>query len=157
MLYAGDFDLMQPLFRMYREAACRSPASGRGNTTGTAERSFRTMYFWGTYNNDNYGWNRQGKPDGLTDNTYIRYYWDGALELAAIMLDYYALTGDEQFAGETLVPLARDTLHFYERHYPKRDAEGRSSSSRHRPRDLAGRHEPSLRHRRAAVRGRAVA
>jgi alpha-L-fucosidase 2 len=125
MLYAGDFDLMQPLFRMYREALPLARERTRKYYGHGGAFFPETMYFWGTYNNDNYGWNRQGKPDGLTDNTYIRYYWDGALELAAIMLDYYALTGDERFAGETLVPLARDTLHFYERHYPKRDAEGK--------------------------------
>ncbi len=125
MLYAGDFDLMQPLFHMYRKAL----PMARERTQkyyGHAGASFpETMYFWGTYNNDNYGWNRQGKPDGLTDNTYIRYYWDGALELTALMLDYYALTGDERFVGETLVPLARETLHFYQQHYPKRDAQGK--------------------------------
>jgi len=117
--------LMQPLFRMYREALPLARERTRKYYGHGGAFFPETMYFWGTYNNDNYGWNRQGKPDGLTDNTYIRYYWDGALELAAIMLDYYALTGDERFAGETLVPLARDTLHFYERHYPKRDAEGK--------------------------------
>lgn len=125
MLYAGDFDLMQPLFRMYREALPLARERTRKYYGHGGAFFPETMYFWGTYNNDNYGWNRQGKPDGLTDNTYIRYYWDGALELAAIMLDYYALTGDERFANETLVPLARDTLDFYERHYPKRDAEGK--------------------------------
>ena len=125
MLYAGDFDLMQPLFRMYRDAL----PLARERTQkyyGHAGAFFpETMCFWGTYNNDNYGWNRRGKPDGLTDNTYIRYYWDGALELTAMMLDYYALTGDERFAGETLVPLARETLQFYEQHYPKRGAQGK--------------------------------
>ena len=125
MLYAGDFDLMQPLFRMYRDALPLARERTR-KYYGHAGAFFpETMYFWGTYNNDNYGWNRQGKPDGLTDNTYIRYYWDSALELTALMLDYYALTGDERFVRETLVPLAKDTLAFYEQHYPQRNAQGK--------------------------------
>jgi len=125
MLYAGDFDLMQPLFRMYRDALPLARERTR-KYYGHAGAFFpETMYFWGTYNNANYGWNRQGKPDGLTDNTYIRYYWDGALELLAMMLDYHALTGDARFAAETLVPLAKDTLTFYEEHYPRRDAKGK--------------------------------
>ena len=78
MLQAGDFDLVQPLFRMYREALPLARERTR-RYYGHAGAFFpETMYFWGTYNNDNYGWNRAGKPDGLTDNTYIRYYWDGA-------------------------------------------------------------------------------
>jgi hypothetical protein len=125
MLYAGDFDLMQPLFRMYRDALPLARERTR-RYYGHAGAFFpETMYFWGTYNNDNYGWDRTGKPDGLTDNTYIRHYWDGALELTTLMLDYYALTGDERFARETLVPFAGDTLTFYEQHYPQRDAKGK--------------------------------
>lgn len=125
MLYAGDFDLMQPLFGMYRQAL--PLARERTRTYYGHEGAFfpETMYFWGTYNNDNYGWHREGKPDGLTDNTYIRYYWDGALELIAMMLDYYAITADQQFLVDTLLPLARDTLTFYEQHYPARDAQGK--------------------------------
>lgn len=33
-----------------------------------------------------------------------------------MMLDYYAFCGDERFVRETLVPLARDVLAFYEQH-----------------------------------------
>jgi hypothetical protein len=125
MLHAGDFDLMQPLFRMYREALPLARERTRKYYGHGGAFFPETMYFWGTYNNDNYGWNRQGKPDGLTDNTYIRYYWDGALELTAMMLDYYAISGEERFVRETLVPLATDTLAFYEQHYPQRDAQGK--------------------------------
>ena len=56
-----------------------------------------TMYFWGTYNGENYGRNRKGKPDGLTDNQYIRRYWQSGLEMSMMMLDYYAFTENKHF------------------------------------------------------------
>ncbi|MDR1103230.1 MAG: DUF5703 domain-containing protein, partial [Tannerella sp.] len=97
MLHSGDFDLMKPLFRMYMDAL----PLARYRTVkyyGHAGCFFpETMYFWGTYNNDNYGWNREGKPDGLTDNRYIRYYWQSGIELVAMMLDYYEFTRDGTF------------------------------------------------------------
>jgi hypothetical protein len=125
MLSAGDFDLLQPLFRMYADALPLGRERTRTYYGHDGVFFPETMYFWGTYNNDNYGWNRQGKPDGLTDNRYIRYYWDSGLELLAMMLDYVALTQDEAFVRETLLPLAHEILTFYQQHYPQRDAGGK--------------------------------
>ena len=125
MLYAGDFDLMQPLFRMYREALPLARERTRKYYKHGGAFFPETMYFWGTYANDNYGWKRQGKPDGQIDNFYIRNYWDGALELTTMMLEYHAQTGDERYGRETLLPLAQEVLAFYEQHYPQRDAQGK--------------------------------
>ena len=68
-----------------------------------------TMSFWGNYLDQGdlgYGINRAGKPDGLTDNDYIRRYWQGGLEMVAMMLDYYDLTQDAKFRDDTLLPFA---------------------------------------------------
>ncbi|MEN8230944.1 MAG: DUF5703 domain-containing protein, partial [Bacteroidota bacterium] len=97
MLEAGDFDLMQPLFRMYREALpIRKLAT---QTYYNHEGVFfpETMYFWGTYVDDNYGRDRSELPVGMTLNRYIRYYWQGGLEISLMMLDYYAFTKDQEF------------------------------------------------------------
>ncbi len=124
MLSSGDFDLMEPLFRMYMDAL--PLAKARTRTYYNHDGAFypETMYFWGTYTNENYGWDRTAMPDGLTQNRYIRYEWQGGIELVAIMLDYYALTRDEQFLKSTLLPFAGEILTFYNRHYP-RDEDGR--------------------------------
>ena len=58
------------------------------------------------------------------------------MELTAFMLDRYDFTQDEQFARDTLVPLADPIIAFFDQYWPKRDATGRSSSippSRWRP------------------------
>lgn len=120
----GDYDLMQPLFRMYRDAL--PLAQARTPLYFGHEGAFfpETIYFWGVYANENYGWNRKGKPSSHVDNTYIRYYWSGGLELTAIMLNYYAHTRDDDFLKKTLLPFAEAILQFYDRHY-SRDAKGK--------------------------------
>ena len=57
------------------------------------------MTIWGTYNDRNYGPDRKGKPDGLTDNGFIRRYWQNGLEMIAMMLDYHDATRDDAFRG----------------------------------------------------------
>ena len=69
------------------------------------------------------GENRQDKPISYHVNQYIRWHWQGALETACMMLDYQAWSGDDAFVAGTLLPVVREALSFYERHYP-RDAAG---------------------------------
>jgi len=124
MLASGDYDTLRPLFRMYLDdlplAKARTPLYFGHEGAFFPE----TIYFWGVYANENYGWNRKGKPSSHVDNTYIRYYWSGALELTAIMLDYYTYTKDEEFLKTTALPFAEAILEFYDLHY-SRDADGK--------------------------------
>ena len=124
MLAAGDFDLMTPLWRMYSDTLPLAKARTQRYYKHDGAFWPETMYFWGTYVNDNYGWDRQGKPDGLTDNRYIRYHWEGGIELVAMMLDCHAFTQDDQFLQDTLLPIAAEVVTFYDRHY-SRDDQGR--------------------------------
>ena len=123
MLGSGDFDLMAPLFRMYREAL--SLAEARTRLYFGHEGAFlpETMYFWGAYANENYGWDRKGKHPSHVDNTYIRYYWSCGLEFTAVVLDYYFYTLDDEFLNRTLLPIADEIVRFYDLHYP-RDEKG---------------------------------
>jgi hypothetical protein len=79
------------------------------------------MYFWGTYTDNNYGRDRRNKPDGLTDNGYIRRYWQGGIELVMMMLDYYHHTQDEGFRDETVLPLAIPITAFFKEHWPRNE------------------------------------
>jgi len=123
MLMAGDTDLMQPYFRMY--SSLLPLARERTRRYFSHEGAFfpETMTFFGLYANENYGWDRTGKPVDHVDNTYIRHYYQGGIELVATMLDYYALTGDRHFLEATLLPMAEAILSFYDQHYT-RDASG---------------------------------
>jgi len=120
----GDFDLMPALFNMYLKAL---PVRRLATKTyyGHSGAFFpETMTFWGTYNDKNYGPNRTNKADGLTDNGYIRRYWQGGLELVALMLDNYDFTQDAKFRDATLLPFANEIITFYDQHW-KRGAEGK--------------------------------
>ncbi|MEO8719470.1 MAG: DUF5703 domain-containing protein, partial [Ginsengibacter sp.] len=94
MLMAGDFDLMHPFFNMYFKALPLRKVATRKYYHHDGAFYPETMYFWGTYLDVNYGRDRKDKPDGLTDNEYIRRYWQGGLEMSMMMLDYYAFTGN---------------------------------------------------------------
>ena len=123
MLAAGDFDLLDAWFRMYRDALPLSEARVRTYYGFTGAAQFpETMYWWGLPNNGDYGWNNQA-PEPV--NGYIRRYWSGGLELVAVMLDRYDLTQDRRFARDTLVPLADPVLNFFAQYWPKRDAPGK--------------------------------
>ena len=124
MLAAGDTEMMRPLFRMYLDALPLAQARTRIYFGHDGACFPETMYFWGAYANDNFGWNRKGKPVSHCDNTYIRHYWSGALELAALMLDCHAHTQDPRFLKTTLLPFAEPVLAFYDKHYP-RDPDGK--------------------------------
>lgn len=107
-LMAGDFDLMQPFFRMYRGMLERNAAQvkefyGHGGSY-FAETS---NYFGGL-----------AKLTPESNGYYTGHYYSGVLELTAMMLDYYAYTEDESFAREFLLPVADAGLTFYDEHFP---------------------------------------
>lgn len=124
MLEAGDFDLMQPLFRMYREMLPLRQAATKKYYNHEGAFFPETQYFWGTYVDGNYGRNRSKLPLGMTDNRFIRYYWQSGLELSLMMLDYHAFTADVEFAKETMIPHVSNVLMFYDHHW-KRDKNGK--------------------------------
>ncbi len=119
MIAAGQYDLMRPLFGMYTGAL--PLARERTRLYYRHEGAFfpETMYFWGTYVDDNYGRDRASLPTGLTENRYIRYLWEGGIELTLMMLDVYDHTRDAGFLRTTLMPLATEIVLFYDLHYPR--------------------------------------
>jgi len=118
---SGDCDMMLPLFRMFLDALPFSIARTKTYFGHGGAFFPETMYFWGAYANDNYGWDRGDLPMGVTENRYIRYHYDGALELLALMLEYYAYTQDEAFVTGELLPLAEAVPAFFYEHYPPRE------------------------------------
>ena len=114
MMMSGDFDLMQPLFRMYR-------AMLPGNASQVKEyyhhdgAYFReTGPFWGGLE----------KITPESPGNYTRHYYTPILELSAMMLDYFAYTGDRGFVKDTLLPMADAGVTFFDKHFA-RDPQGR--------------------------------
>ena len=124
MLEAGDFDLMLPLFKMYREALEVRKEATKIYYGHKGAFFPETMYFWGTYTDSNYGRDRSQLPMGTTENRFIRHYWQSGLEISLMALDYYAFTQDEELFKHTLLPVITEIINFYDNHWG-RDKNGK--------------------------------
>jgi len=124
MLEAGDFDLMRPLFKMYRDALDVRKFATQEYYGHEGAFYPETMRHWGTYVEANYGEDRSELPLGMTQNRYIRYYWQSGLEISLMMLDYYAFTLDSEILEKTILPIVTEVITFYDQHWG-RDEEGK--------------------------------
>lgn len=117
MLRNGDFDLLQPFFAMYSDALpyARFACQQLYNHSGAFFPE--TFYFWGSYNLDNFGWQTDFNDFQHIENRYIRYYFDGALEVAALMLAYADYAQDQPFLERVAVPFSWEVVNFYRQHY----------------------------------------
>jgi hypothetical protein len=119
MLAAGDLDLMRPFFAMYRGPLPFLKARTRLYFEHDGAFFPATMTFWATYPNSTYGWDRTGKPPRHVDNVFIRWHYNGTLELLAMMLEYYQYAQDEEFLVKVLLPMADEVLTFWTQHFPR--------------------------------------
>ncbi len=125
MLHAGDFELMRPLFKMYRDALDLARFRTEKYHQHKGAYFPETMYFFGAYSITDYGWERENLPLGNTKNPYILYYWQSGIELVCMMQDYYLFTRDVAFLEDELSEMSKEILYFYDEHYPK-NAEGKT-------------------------------
>jgi alpha-L-fucosidase 2 len=117
MLAAGDFDMMQPFFNIYTNMLPLQTAAtlhyyGHGGAFFP-----ETFNIFGLYYGDDWGW---GNSSGTTcGDTYIKYHYQGGLETLAMMLAYYNYTQDDAFASNYIVPVAAQTIRFFNDHWSK--------------------------------------
>jgi len=122
MLAAGDFDLMRPYFEMYRRALPQARERCRKFCSHEGAFFPETMWFWGAYLEDNYGWSDTRAPSlpvHLSQNQYIRRHHSSGLEVACHALVYYRFTGDTEFLRGTALPLADALLDYYAHQFPR--------------------------------------
>jgi len=124
MLTSGDYDLMQPLFRMYLNTL--PLAKERNKIWFNCEGAFipETMNFWGLYGYGDYGWDRDGKQVGDVATPWIGRIWTGGLDLSLMMLDYYEHTQDKTFLKQDALPWADAMVLYFDTRF-KRDAAGK--------------------------------
>lgn len=116
MLACGDDDLLAPYFRMYRDALPLEEDRTRLYWHHAGASYPETMYFWGTPNNNDFGW---GNPSDVMVNTWIRNHTVGGIETVAMMLGEYDNTQDTAFARHTLLPVAVAVTTYYNEHWPR--------------------------------------
>jgi hypothetical protein len=114
LLATGDFDMMQPFFKMYAGMIPLNTAK------------VREFYGHdGAYiREENFPWGGLTKILPEDKQGFTTHYYTPILELSAMMLDYYEYTGDKKFAKETLLPVATAGLLFFDQHFG-RDAQGK--------------------------------
>jgi len=113
-LKAGDYDIMQPLFRMYLGEIRNNEATVKKLYNHEGSYVAETSPHWGALPN----------LVGKTDGHYTDFYFTPVLELSTMMLDYYDHTQDPSFVKETLLPFANLGLTFFTNHFP-RDEKGK--------------------------------
>jgi len=119
MLYSGDYDQMEPLWKMYREAMPVLKERTKTYFNHDGIYCSETMHPWGLNRQSDFGKNNK---EFIPANAFMRWNWDSGLELSQMMLDRYAHAPSEEFAKTTLVPIADEVVTFYEQHYPKPEA-----------------------------------
>ncbi len=113
-LAAGDFDVMKPLFAMYANKLPDTAALVKKYYGHDGAYFAETAPFWAQIPN---------MPPEFKGK-YTDRYFTPILELSAMMLDYHDYTGDDAFARDTLLPVAKAGLTFFSQHFP-RDAAGK--------------------------------
>ncbi|MHC4251898.1 MAG: DUF5703 domain-containing protein, partial [Planctomycetota bacterium] len=123
---SGDYDLMEPLFRMYaRDLMPLFKHRTRVHTGHAGAYIAECIYFWGDMFSQTYGWQPcSERTDKLQTSRWHKWEWVSGPELVFMMLDRYEHTLDEEFLKGTLLPAAREVLTFFDLHY-KNDAAGK--------------------------------
>jgi hypothetical protein len=125
MLASGDFDMMKPMFAMYRAQLDLMKARTKTWYGVEGAAMCESGTFWGMWSNYDYGWKRpEGLPVGEMTSRFMWHYWFSGLELTWLMLEYYDHTNDRQFLEDTLLPMAEQFLLYFDQRFP-RDADGR--------------------------------
>ena len=119
MCAAGDFDLMEPLVRMYVGEVLPLSEFRTRRYCGHEGAFFpECIYFWGAIFSDTYGWTPfEKRTDKLQESGWHKREWVGGLELCWLLLDLWEHTGDDGLLGTRVIPLAREVLTFFEKEY----------------------------------------
>lgn len=119
MCASGDFDMLDPLFRMYgRELMPLFKFRTRRYLNHDGAYIPECIYFWGDMFTETYGWQpADQREDKLQASRWHKWEWVSGLELVGLMLDYYEHTGDGKFLSDTALPTAREILTFFDQHY----------------------------------------
>ncbi len=119
MCTAGDFDMMQPLFKMYADETYKL-CKYRTNKYFGYEGAFfsECSNFWGSTFTATYGWTPyEQREDKLQESGYHKWEWVAGEELVFMMLDYYDYTQDQVFLQKKIIPVANDVMKFFNNHY----------------------------------------
>jgi hypothetical protein len=121
MLAADQADFTRPYINMYLRGLPLMKAHTK-SAFGHEGTFFREgMTLWGISSPGMYGFDREGLKPGEQLNEWHRTHWQGGLETAIFLADYYDCTQDEAFARNELIPFADEVVRFFDLHWPHKD------------------------------------
>jgi len=118
MCTSGDFEMMQPLFKMYVELMPLFKFRTKRYFGHEGAYIPECIYFWGDVFTETYGWQPfEERADKLQESRWHKWEWIAGLELIWLMLDYFDYTEDEKFLREVVLPFTQEILTFFDQHY----------------------------------------
>jgi len=118
MCASGDFEMMQPLFKMYTGLMPFFKFRTKRYFGHAGAYIPECIYFWGDVFTEAYGWKPfEERTDKLQESRWHKWEWIAGIELAWLMLDYFDYTRDEKFLREVALPFAQEILTFFDQHY----------------------------------------
>eukprot|EP00041_Stephanoeca_diplocostata_P038113 m.1477935 g.1477935 ORF g.1477935 m.1477935 type:complete len:509 (+) comp25163_c0_seq15:235-1761(+) len=119
---AGDFDLLEGFYEWYLRILPlrRAQTAGTLNiSNGGAAYFEETQTQFGSYEAGEYGWGcpSQDQHTPFATNAYIRFHWQGSLELLMQLTDDYTYSLNKTRAAKYTIPLATAILNFYEQRF----------------------------------------
>ena len=119
MCTAGDFDLMEPFFKMYADDILELSKYRTKKYFGFDGAYLpECTYFWGATFTATYGWTPyEDREDPLQESPWHKWEWVSGPELVFMMLDYYDYTEDTDFLQQQLLPVANEILNFFNNYY----------------------------------------
>ena len=118
---SGDWDILQAMFGFYQRLLPVQQLRTQSYYNHSGGVFDETMTVYGLVVDGGWGYTCSGTRE-LHNNGYIRYHWDGSLELCGLMVDFYHHTQSASFARDTLLPVCAPILEFFRLHYPRLDA-----------------------------------
>lgn len=119
MLASGDLEMMDSLFQPFLRTIPLAKARTRIYHGARGAYFPETMTSFGTYSNNDYGWDRTGHQPKDVLSPWWQYAWNQGPELIALMLDRYEQSPDPKFLRETLLPAAASVLDYFDSRFPK--------------------------------------
>ena len=116
----GDWDILQSMFGFYQRILPVQQLRTMAYYNHTGAYYDETIMMYGLVSDAGFGYTCDGTPH-IHNNRWIRYHWDGALELCVLMVDFYRYTQNDAFVHDTLLPVCTPILEFYRLHFPDRD------------------------------------
>jgi len=116
LIASGDMDLLRPWFDYYRGLLDFQTEVTRLQFGHGGAYFPETMNPFGLYIQDDWGWDN---PGSASDTRWIRYHWSGGLEMLSMMLEAYAVSGDESLVEGYILPMAKGVLTFFQLHWPR--------------------------------------